>query len=575
MRGKSLFKKFVAIIAAVAMIATMSVSVFAAFGDDAVGYYAKGIKITEASYAAVVGNDGAYTITVKYALDEGVENKIGITMLAYAGDDLEVTASGYTEYDSETMTIVGVGQQKQDASLAGEFNFTVSTDGDVTEGEPFIVKVSGDSADVSPAAAAITIGASVPTATEIILDEEDFAFEITEGDDYAAFVKQSLIDYGLEGILYNAEGDVLDNIDIDDEWIGTPVNSTGKLYGLTYYNYTTTVTIPAGVLSNEGKAKTCATTLTVYADVYRQATSVQIPDMTFMLDDIDSLETLKSAIESKFADDGAVKLSFDDENYADAKAGSASEITTEDSFNPEATEDQTLEFAADLSDYYINASPVSIKMGEDGFTGQMFTVKVVFEATDAEAASASITYSGDAIDVETQGDASEEIKTWLEANMEDQTANLYDSEGIKIGTVAVTKDDITGVELKEDNTYTVSVTIPDDADVTSEEGFNATLPEGGLDASFEVTGNYKPARILGDVNNDQAVDDLDWMAVFNHVSYIIEFDGLPSWNDPEVFDKGDFYAADVNGDNAVDDLDWMAIFNHVSYIIEDPNLPAW
>ncbi len=574
MRGKSLLKKFVAIIAAVAMLATMSVSVFAAFGDDAVGYYAKGIKITEASYEAGTVN-GNYLVTVKYALEDGVENKVGITLLAYAGEDLEVTETGYTEYDSETMTIVGVGQQKQDASLKGEFTFVVSTDGDVTEGEPFIVKVSGDSADVSPAAATVTIGASVPAATEIILDEEDFAFEITEGDDYAAFVKQSLIDYGLEGTLYDAEGEVLDNIDIADEWIGTPVSSTGKLYGLTYYNYTTTVTIPAGVLSNEGKAKTCAATLTIYANVYKKATSVQIPDMTFMRDDIDSFDTLVAAVEEKLGTDGAVKISFDGENYVDATGGSASDIAKGGGadFDPEATEDQELELYARFSDYYVDASPVSTRMINPAY--EFFNVKVVFEAKDAEAASASITYDGDAIEVTTEGDASDEIKAWLETNMEAQTANLYDSEGTKIGTVMVTNTDITGVELKEDSTYTVSVTIPDEAFVISEAGYNATLPDGGLEATFEVTGTYKPARILGDVNNDGAVDDLDWMAIFNHIGYIIEFDGLPSWDDPTVFDSATFYAADVNGDLAVDDLDWMTIFNHIGYIIEDPNLPAW
>ncbi len=158
-------------------------------------------------------------------------------------------------------------------------------------------------------------------------------------------------------------------------------------------------------------------------------------------------------------------------------------------------------------------------------------------------------------------------------------ARIYNPDGTYIeSTYTVTQEDVT--EAKKQSKYTVS--LPPFEKTFLEMGYSlgdtayiysyldgSPIEDGGERAKSIVT-----TTIKGDVTGDGNVDDMDWTIIFNHVSFIIEHKGLPSWDDG-VCIQSVFDAADVNNDNAVDDMDWTIIFNHVSYIIEDPNLPPW
>lgn len=158
-------------------------------------------------------------------------------------------------------------------------------------------------------------------------------------------------------------------------------------------------------------------------------------------------------------------------------------------------------------------------------------------------------------------------------------ARIYNPDGTYIESAyTITQEDVT--EAEKQSKYTL--TLPPFEKTFREMGYTlgdtvyiysyldgSPIEEGGERAKSIVT-----TTIKGDVNGDGNVDDMDWTIIFNHVSYIIEHKGLPSWDDGK-YTQSIFDAADVNNDNAVDDMDWTIVFNHVSYIIEDSNLPPW
>ncbi len=154
---KNLFKKVAALVTATSMIASLGTVAFAE------NYSGTDINITSVNAQKAVNNDGAvvdgvYDVTVSYEVAYGVTNAIGVTMLAYAGENLSVDASDYTKYNT-SMQIVGIDQQEQKGQT-GSFKFRVTTNNDngaikVDYNVPSIILVSGDK--VAPAAATLLI----------------------------------------------------------------------------------------------------------------------------------------------------------------------------------------------------------------------------------------------------------------------------------------------------------------------------------------------------------------------------------------------------------------------------------
>ncbi len=120
---------------------------------------------------------------------------------------------------------------------------------------------------------------------------------------------------------------------------------------------------------------------------------------------------------------------------------------------------------------------------------------------------------------------------------------------VSVESVSLNKESIT---LKVGETETLTATVlPEDAtnkNVTWESSDEsiATVEDGVVTAKAagtaiitvttedgnktdECTVEVTPSRILGDVNGDGFVDDIDWTIIFSHVSYITENPNLPVW----------------------------------------------
>ena len=453
-------KKIIALFTVVAMLATLGVSVFAA---DPI-YPGTGITISKCEVTDADDN-GIFTVTVTYEVEDGYDNEIGVTLLSYTGESLpDVTPSGYTPYEA-TMQIVGIDQVDQKAGTQTfSFNVTENSGAPIhmAGGDTGIVLIGGDA--VTPAAVSFKAPKNLPVA-DATLQVSYGDYEVQDGEeDITAAVTNFVKNEGLVLDL-SIYGMPMDTLSVDDSWVGTAVkdcDTTEKTY-----NYKVAINVPANVEGDEGVAITSETTLYYYVGAYKTAEGVEIADMTFALDDIADEDALKDAIKAKLQEANVVKAVNGDFKASIVNPVFEDDLMSEDIFDPAAEDDQ----------------------------------------------------------------------------------ELY---------------------------YTISFN-PQDNIMAFNDTLSINVPAGEYsDISFKVTVlKDAPTRILGDVNNDTKVNNKDWGIILNHVNHIEPFEGLPTWEDPDVYDKDVFYAADVNKDNKVNNKDWGIILNHVNHIEEHPDLPPW
>ncbi len=173
------------------VVTALLTGVVTVFATDGIGYYDKGIKITSIS-ANDIDGDGVYEVSVKYELDDTSDNKIGVSLFAYAGDNLYVSESGFTPFNPQTMTIVAEKQQKQPIEKSGEFVFFVESGDDAhiktDTDKPFIITVCGDDTSVMPAAASLVIS-RLPIQPWV----SDIKFRNSQNEEIQAFSGESEI----------------------------------------------------------------------------------------------------------------------------------------------------------------------------------------------------------------------------------------------------------------------------------------------------------------------------------------------------------------------------------------------
>ena len=353
---KNLFKKVAAFVTAASMVASLGT---VAFADN---YYKSGIKIDEVTYEEVAGVPGEYDVTVKYSVNEGVTNDIGITMLAYAGEKLSVGTDGYTIYDDDSMQIVGIDQQEQ-KDQTGTFEFRVTTNNDngaikVDYNVPSIILVSGDK--VAPAAATLLIAKKV----EKTAVSAEYTYEGTPVEYYsyekaglADKVKNDLAELDGTATLKDAEGNVIGTAPI----LGSNIKSVAVSED-DADTYKVTATIPDGT--------------TVTSDLY----DVTIPDglnVEFDVDVVlvpwavvsagykDGIMTIKpptgaddvetaivTAIGDKLKKDG-VTLKGEVKEAVKTLKGDALDVTValagDAAYDPDNTEDQVLTYTVTVN----------------------------------------------------------------------------------------------------------------------------------------------------------------------------------------------------------------------------------
>lgn len=171
MKVNNLLKRIGSVVTTAAMLATLGTTGFAADPTPCDGSL-KGNKITITDVTRTDEGNGVYSFKISYNSGEAAnQNSIGVTMLAYVYIDRDAavsvgTAEAKTAYDSNSMQIVGINQETQDAQ-DGSIEFSVATSEDtetlkstmvMQPGQKGLVMIGGD--NTTPAIAEFSIPAT-------------------------------------------------------------------------------------------------------------------------------------------------------------------------------------------------------------------------------------------------------------------------------------------------------------------------------------------------------------------------------------------------------------------------------
>ena len=556
-----------------ALVVSLCVPTFAAVDGN-------GIKITNCEVSDADAN-GLFSVSIDYEIEEGYENEIGVTLLSYAGDSLSENPT--TPFDSQTMQIVGVNQFKQ-TTAKNTIVFKVTTNEGaavkMSPGGTAIVLLGGDA--VTPAAVLF----NAPGKSSKVAAKEELAdsYGDISTNDYIDDPSDTIIDY-LEGkvgdleltldLYDDAEAiEPADSLTIDSSWI-TGVEKESGTYSDSDYNYKASISIPADVAGDEGILTTTEKDVEFYISANWDAQGAIVGDIS--VEKQDTVDELEDAVVAQLRAAGEIKVTRGAACEADVTNVDDCTIVAEciDEYKPELTEEQDLTFDITIDD--VEASNdygvVSEGPGEGNEARITVTVSALADNEFIISSVEPVDSTGTAIEEDFEFENGTFEKIIIAKISEDvDSATVYNSdellseEGWKIGDWSIVGYDST-VPTKQSVYAEAEISAPD---VRGDyEGVN----KNSIKVKVNITVNA--AKVVGDVNGDGLVNDEDWGIIFNHVSYFVEKKGLPSWNDPEVYDPDLFELADVDGNGIINDFEWMIIFNHVSGYIEDPNLPAW
>lgn len=553
MKG-NLLKKIGAIATTVAMIASVSVTGFAAgvvYNTEAEGAQditGKPIMATETDTA------GIYKVEIPYK--SNVANTIGVTMLSYAstgnGTSLEANQTTY----GEGMQIVGIDQINAGdannntigANGTGKFTFYVSTLGAFEDeysatntdgvirmdrGERGIVLLSGDAAasatgylfQVGKAAGVVTVNGAGGTTTTVEVVPADGTGE--------AYIKE-MITTTPYSVQINGNNVAADKV---------TVTAKGADYNADNWQ-AQNVVYTVSVNDDAYDVTPAEIEVTYLADPWT-ATSVEVAGVTVAKDDIQNGDlgaAVKAAIKSVTLADGNSHSAVVavDEDDIEVTVGTYTES------DEEATYTASVKVLKGQYDRFT--------VNEAGVTDSDVTVTVsvtkwdiasiaLVEGTEATIAAGEVAYES--------APANEEaILTAVKKAYENKVvAKSVDgkSGAVAADKVTVTKKDGSyNKETKTAQTVTYTIGI---ADGTSVSGSNAIADASALtiDVTYTitVTGHPAPAFIPGDVNDDKSVDVMDASAVQMYAFF----------NTPLTIPE----AGDVNGDDSVDVMDASAI----------------
>ena len=545
---KNLFKKVAAFVTAASMVASLGTVAFAE------NFKGTGIEITNVACVPTKGVDGkvvsgVYDVTVSYTVADGVKNGIGVTMLAYTGENLSVDKDEYTEYNN-SMQIVGIDQQEQSEKQTGSFEFKVTTNGDgdaikVAYGVPSIILVSGDK--VTPAAAAFTIKGEKDADSAELTYETTIGYYSYQESDLATIIKNTLSGLGEVGVatIKDAEGTEIGTVSIP----GAYIKSVELIEGA----YIATATIPADadVESSEYNVTIPANGLDVTFEVKVAKEKWEVTSTSYGADNKltiayqESIETVKTAVESKLAEVGVT--------VANAEARKTIKSVTvaipEDAaYDPASEDDQivTCNVTADITD------DADVVDNGDG-TALTFALEVTVKSATAEKWEIeSATMSGDPIVFNDQEKdvTADDLLDAVTTEIQSRTITFVGANDGETETVPLTD---AAVAVKDAATFTYKVTVPADA------ADFANIPESGYTFDVVVTVNYvKPAGTYGDLNGDDKINAADVAQLWKKVkdsSYVFH-----DKDDNSVID--DTYAK-LNTDDKINAADVAQLWKKV------------
>lgn len=551
---KNLFKKVAAFVTAASMVASLGTVAFAA------NYDGTGIKITNVTYDKTVVDGkvvpGEYDVTVSYTVDEGVKNDIGVTMLAYTGENLSVDKDEYTKYNN-SMQIVGIDQQKQSEEQTGSFEFKVTTNDDgaikVAYGVPSIILVSGDK--VAPAAAAFTIK------EEKTADSAELTYETTIGyysyqeSDLGTIIKNTLSGLGEVGVatIKDAKGTEIGTVSIP----GAYIKSVELIEGA----YIATATIPAGteVTSNDYNV-TISKDIDVTFAVAVEKIKWEVTSTYYETDNNGthnkltipyqaSLEDVKAEVERRLA---GVGVTVANENATKTIKSVTVAIPEDATYEQGSEDDQTVicNVTADITD------DPDVMVNEGNEAVLTFDLEVTVRSATAEKWEIeSATMSGDPIVFNDQEKdvTADDLLDAVTTEIQSRTITFVGANDGETETVPLTD---AGVAVKEAATFTYTVTVP-----ASAADF-ANIPEdGGYTFDVVVTVKYvKPAGTYGDVDNSGVVDMSDAAEIMR---YYLGYDSSF---------KVDAIYADVDNSGVIDMSDAAKIMQYyLGYITSLPD----
>ncbi len=152
----------------------------------------------------------------------------------------------------------------------------------------------------------------------------------------------------------------------------------------------------------------------------------------------------------------------------------------------------------------------------------------------------------------------EYVQQMIEDNAGDKTLGQYYNISLRKGTNEVYKN-IESIVKDADATGKLRITMPIPEELKGHENY-----------SFVHVHNGETVALTDlDDNPDTVTFEVSEFSLF-----VLCYSDEPLTEDPED-DTPSRILGDINGDGFVDDIDWTIIFSHVSYITEDPNLPVW
>ena len=584
MKG-NLLKKIGAIATTVAMIASVSVTGFAAYETEVEGVKLNGsISVTEWNTATdqpatEKAPTGIYKVDVPYI--SGVNNTIGITMLSYSagtsGTDINkkpAYGSDVTGGEKTGMQIVGVDQKNATETNTGingtdTFTFYVDTNENASDssairmkkGEKGIVLLSGDAANGAngylfqvgkPSAKVTVVGKGSDDVKE--LDASGYPAEGQEGKDY---VKDIITDYP-NGFYVKLIDRVEDESKItvvpaevdkdynDEDWKYQSYDYVVKVEDDTVH-ITGDATITVNYRTKAwGENITATYEHTIYAD----------PTVQTNMDDV----TAKVKDELK---DKTVTLTDGTYNYNYALT--ADDIATINTpSGAEWAEGREYSYAMTIKAKTIKVD----KKNNLTIPDVTATIHVKSqadtrcEATSAKAFKGSAEVANTATYTMAENDTAQKVLDYAQTLVD--SFKLYDGKDNEVaGTATWTlmQGDVEATleeTLVDADVYTAVATV-----VPAEEDGEDKWKETPRTVEITITVSAKPAYACGDVNHDNAIDTADAIA-------ILDYAVNPTANQ-YVFDNKT--ESDARRDDSIDTGDAIAILDSIVGAVTLPVIP--
>lgn len=549
-------KKITAAVSAAAMIATMGTSAFAS-------------EITVTNDTITISDtdgDGIFDITVNYT--STVNNEIGVTMLTYGmSDDSDIAAS--TGYATTGMKIVGVDQSAGAVAKdgTGSFNFKVSaiknSNGGyyLKRGVDAIIAVSGDGVPTGSTPTYNTIKLPALPATSVTLaDSTAISVDYYSYENVKTKIAPALAAANKTAAVTAAnvkKDKTLESYAATYTFDGneTVEEGTGENAGKYY------VTIPAGATLKGDDASCITVGEGLKAEVPVTLNRVAWTATTIELTGAKEVSLTKGDVTDGI--DKAVKNALVAKGFVikDANEHSANVTNPNDAiavestgtaYDANATVDQTLTYKVTATNAKSEQDGVAVATLASGEIADITVTVAALGADQFIVATAEGTKGGAAVSSVTvpNGTSEADAKVALTAAIDNITVKNATGDKTESGWTTSGEWSIAGYDATNESaaTYTATIAIAEPTERGTDKGVNKDSIKLTLTLNVEA----KPAGILGDVDGNGAVNEMD-------VTVLARY--LAGWSGYTLKNES---LADVDANDTVNKMDATVLARHLA-----------